>query len=100
MTSYQCQGNKEKHMQKSERYLHKRMSSKKIGEPTQKSKYFNGFNGKQPLQINTKLNIMASHQCQGYKKKTCKKAKRLLNKQMSSKQIGEYTEEKKMLLRQ
>ena len=49
MTSYQCQGNKEKHMQKSERYLHKRMSSKKIGEPTQKSKYFNGFNGKQPL---------------------------------------------------
>ena len=51
MTSYQCQGNKEKHMQKSERYLHKRMSSKKIGEPTPKSKYFNGFNGKQPLQI-------------------------------------------------
>ena len=100
MISYQCQGNKEKHMQKSERYLHKRMSSKKIGEPTQKSKYFNGFNGKQPLQINTKLDIMASHQCQGYKKKTCKKAKRLLNKQMSSKQIGEYTEEKKMLLRQ
>ena len=73
MTSYQCQGNKEKHMQKSERYLHKRMSSKKIGEPTQKSKYFNGFNGKQPLQINTKLNIMASHQCQGYKKKNGKK---------------------------
>ena len=31
MISYQCQGNKEKHMQKSERYLHKRMSSKKIG---------------------------------------------------------------------
>ena len=77
MTSYQCQGNKEKHMQKSERYLHKRMSSKQIGEPTQKSKYFNGFNGKQPLQINTKLNIMASHQCQGYKKKNMQKCKEI-----------------------
>jgi len=64
-------------MQKSERYLHKRMSSKKIGELTPKNNYFNGFNGKQPLQINTKLNIMASHQCQGYKKNNMQKCKEI-----------------------
>ena len=43
--------------------------------------------------------IMTSHQCQGYKEKTCKKSKRYLNKRRSSKQIGEPTEESNILLR-
>ena len=42
---------------------------------------------------------MTSHQCQGYKEKTCKKSKRYLNKRRSSKQIGEPTEESNILLR-
>ena len=42
---------------------------------------------------------MTSHQCQGYKEKTRKKSKRYLNKRMSSKQIGEPTEEINILLR-